>query len=51
MNLSNRETIARLADVEVATLPELDLTRSALEPPPHLPVERWLAPAITRAAA
>jgi dethiobiotin synthetase len=51
MHRSNRETIARLADVEVATLPQLDLTRAALEPPPHLPAERWLAPAAVRAAA
>jgi dethiobiotin synthetase len=51
MHRSNRETIARLTGVEVATLEELDLTRLALEPQSHLPVERWLAPAAVRAAA
>jgi dethiobiotin synthetase len=51
MHRSNAETIARLACVEVATLPELDLTRLALEPRPQLPVERWVGPQRLRAAA
>jgi len=51
MQRSNRETIGRLADVEVAALPDLNLKRTPFEPPPHLPVERWVAPRAVRAAA
>jgi dethiobiotin synthetase len=41
MERSNRETIARLARVEVETLPTLAVRKIA--PQPHLPLERWLA--------
>ena len=41
MYRSNRDTIARLGDVEVMTLDELDLRRTALDPRPQLPVQRW----------
>lgn len=51
MQCSNRDTIARLGDVEVMTLSELDLRRTALDPRPQLPVERWVAAAPVRAAA
>ena len=51
MHRSNRDTIARLGDVEVMTLDELDLRRTALDPRPQLPVERWIAPVPIRAAA
>jgi dethiobiotin synthetase len=40
MEHSNRETIARLGDVEVETLPALALR--AIGPQPHLPLARWL---------
>jgi len=43
MERSNRDTISRLGDVEVVTLGELDLRRTAIEPQPQLPVERWVA--------
>ncbi|MGH2978706.1 MAG: dethiobiotin synthase [Solirubrobacterales bacterium] len=43
MHRSNRETISRLAGVEVATLRALDVKRLALDPQPQLPVERWVA--------
>ena len=51
MHRSNRDTIARLGDVDVMTLDELDLRRTALDPRPQLPVERWVAAAPIRAAA
>jgi dethiobiotin synthetase len=51
MQRSNRDTIARLGDVEVITLDELDLRRTALDPRPQLPVERWVAAGPVRAAA
>jgi dethiobiotin synthetase len=51
MHRSNRDTIARLGDVEVMTLDELDLHRTALDPQPQLPVERWVAASPVRAAA
>jgi dethiobiotin synthetase len=51
MHHSNRETIAQAGDVEVATLPDMDMGRLALEPRPQLPVERWVAAAPVRAAA
>ena len=44
VHTSNRDTIARLGNVEVATLGELDLRPTALEPEPELPVFRWVAP-------
>lgn len=46
---SNRDTIARLAQVEVATLAPLDLGPVALAPVPALPVTRWIAPALAAA--
>jgi hypothetical protein len=51
MHHSNRDTIARLGDVEVMTVGELDLRRTALDPQPQLPVERWVAAPPVRAAA
>ena len=51
MHLSNRDTISRLAGLQVATLPELDTRRLALDPQPQLPVERWVARPPVRAAA
>jgi dethiobiotin synthetase len=48
---SNRETVARLCELEVATLPWLDVARPALEPQPQLPVERWADVGAMRAAA
>jgi dethiobiotin synthetase len=47
---SNRDTIARLGLVEVATLPELSPS-AQMEAVPHLPVDRWLHPAPLRVAA
>ena len=44
MHRSNRDTIAALAGVEVATLPHVDTSRAALAPQ-DLPVARWVAPA------
>jgi dethiobiotin synthetase len=47
---SNRETIANLGGVEVATVPTLE-TSGAIEAREDLPVERWLgSPATARAA-
>ena len=40
MERSNRETIARLGEVEVETLPALAVRH--IGPQPHLPLERWL---------
>ena len=51
MLCSNRDTIARLGNVEVMTLDEVDLRRAALDPRPQLPVERWVAAVPIRAAA
>ena len=51
MHHSNRDTIAHLGNVEVMTLGELDLRRTALDAQPQLPVERWVAAAPVRAAA
>lgn len=51
MQHSNRETIAHTGEVEVATLPRVDMGRIALGPRPQLPVERWVAAAPVRAAA
>jgi dethiobiotin synthetase len=51
MQRSNRDTIARLGNVEVMTLDELDLRRTALDPRPQLPVERWVAATPVRVAA
>ena len=42
MERSNRETIARLGDVEVETLPALAVR--SIGPQRHLPLERWLGP-------
>jgi dethiobiotin synthetase len=42
MEHSNRETIARLGDVEVETLPALAVR--TIGPQPHLPIVRWLGP-------
>jgi dethiobiotin synthetase len=50
MNHSNRDTIARLGQVEVTPLRELDVSRP-IAPQPQLPVERWGAAAPVRAAA
>ena len=51
MQCSNRDTIARFGNVEVMTLGEVDLRRTALDPRPQLPVERWVAAPPIRAAA
>jgi len=42
MEHSNRETIARLGQVEVETLPALAVRK--IGPQPHLPLDRWLGP-------
>ena len=48
MERSNRETIARLGKVEVATLPPVARPDPGLlrRPVRHLPLERWLAGAL-----
>jgi len=48
---SNRETIAQTGEIEVATLPYVDMGHIALDPRHELPVERWVAVAPVRAAA
>ena len=49
MEQSNRETIARLGDVEVETLPPLALR--SIGPQPGLPLDQWVERAVHLAAA
>ena len=49
MEQSNRETIARLGDVDVETLPPLALRN--IRPQPRLPLDAWVERAIHLAAA
>ena len=49
LQTSNRDTIGRLGDVEVATLPEIRTGQVALDARPELPVARWTAPRVTAA--
>lgn len=46
---SNRDTIARLGEVEVATLRVIRSRQVALDACPELPVARWIAPRVTAA--
>lgn len=51
MQHSNRETIAEAGNVEVDTLPRMDMSGIALDPQPELPVDAWVDGAPVRAAA